>query len=52
MFQQDVQEMIENEDGVYVAADNDEEEETVPSDSVAGNATPTDEPDTYDPFNQ
>jgi hypothetical protein len=48
---EDVQEMIENEDGVYVPADNDDEEETVPSDSVSGTATPTDEPDTYDPFN-
>ena len=48
---EDVQEMIENEDGVYVPADNDDEEETEPSDSVSGTATPTDEPDTYDPFN-
>ena len=50
---EDVQEMIENEDGVFVSAnDNDEEEETASDDSPVGNATPTDEPDTYDPFNQ
>jgi hypothetical protein len=50
---EDVQEMIENEDGVYVPADNDEEDEaTMSADSSVGNATPTDEPDTYDPFNQ
>lgn len=49
---EDVQEMVENEGGVFVSAnDNDDEEETVPSDSVAGNVTPTDEPDTYEPFN-
>jgi hypothetical protein len=49
---EDVQEMIENEDGVFVAADNDEEEETVSDGSPVGNGQPTDEPDTYDPFNQ
>jgi hypothetical protein len=48
---EDVQEMIENEDGVYVSANDDEEEETVSDGSPVGNATPTDEPDTYDPFN-
>ena len=50
---EDVQEFIEGEDGVFVAADSDEEEEVpaaVPVASPAG-PTPTDEPDTYDPFN-
>jgi len=53
---EDVQDFIENEDGVYVPAEeNDEEEEgrpaAVPVGSPAG-PTPTTEPDTYDPFNQ
>lgn len=52
---EDVQEFIENEDGVYVPSDENDEEETstdaVPVGSQAG-PVPTTEPDTYDPFNQ
>ena len=50
---EDVQEFIEGEDGVFVPAEEDEEEvpAPVPAASPAG-PVPTDEPDTYDPFNQ
>jgi parvulin-like peptidyl-prolyl isomerase len=51
---EDVQEFIENEEGVYVPADENDEEEAAPvsADSVSGGPVPTTEPDTYDPFNQ
>lgn len=45
---EDVQEFVENEDGVMVPADSDSDEE-----ETEGYAEePTDESDTYDPFNQ
>lgn len=51
---EDVQEFIEGEDGVMVPAEeNDEEEGSLTTRPLRGEgATPTDEPDTYDPFNQ
>ena len=59
---QDVQEFIEGEDGTMVPAESDEQEDEEeqweaplpdgePSGMMAG-GVPTDEPDTYDPFNQ
>lgn len=51
---EDVQEFIEGEDGVMVPAEeNDEEEVSLAHRPLRGEgATPTDEPDTYNPFNQ
>lgn len=51
---EDIQEFIENEDGVFVPAEDDDEDGPSPSPSPNGkeHAVPTDEPDTYDPFNQ
>lgn len=43
---EDVQEFVESEDGTMVPSESDEEEEEMLE------AQPTDEPDTYDPFNQ
>ena len=43
----DVQEFIENEDGTMVPADTEDDDE-----EQQMTAQPTDEPDTYDPFNQ
>ena len=44
----DVQEFIENEDGTMVPADTEDDDE----EQQEMTAQPTDEPDTYDPFNQ
>lgn len=50
---EDVQEFIEGEDGVFVPAEEDEDSLSPdPSPVREGSAVPTDEPDTYDPFNQ
>jgi len=51
---EDVQEFIENEDGVYVPADDNDEESPSPSPSSVreGSEVPTTDPDTYDPFNR
>lgn len=49
---EDVQEFIEGEDGVFVPAEEDEDSLSPdPSPVREGSAVPTDEPDTYDPFN-
>ena len=64
--QEDVQEFVENEDGVMVPADSDDEDDTLGTDPLVTSADAetsqrgqsplyrqaTDEPDTYDPFNQ
>ena len=51
---EDIQEFIENEDGVFVPAEDEDEDgpSTSPSPNGEKHAVPTDEPDTYDPFNQ
>ena len=50
---EDVQEFIEGEDGVFVPAEEDDDSLSPdPSTVREGAAVPTDEPDTYDPFNQ
>ena len=50
---EDVQEFIEGEDGVFVPAEEDDDSfSTDPSPVREGSAVTTDEPDTYDPFNQ
>lgn len=50
---EDVQEFIEGEDGVFVPAEEDDDSLSPdPSPVKEGGAVPTDEPDTYDPFNQ
>ena len=50
---EDVQEFIEGEDGVFVPADEDDDSLSPdPSPVREGSSVPTDEPDTYDPFNQ
>ena len=50
---EDVQEFIEGEDGVYVPAEEDDDSLSPdPSPVREGSAVPTNEPDTYDPFNQ
>lgn len=50
---EDVQEFIEGEDGVFVPAEEDGDSLSPdPSPVREGSAVPTDEPDTYDPFNQ
>jgi len=49
---EDVQEFIEGEDGVFVPAEEDDDSLSPdPSPAREGSAVPTDEPDTYDPFN-
>lgn len=50
---EDIQEFIEGEDGVFVPAEEDDDSLSPdPSPVREGSAVPTDEPDTYDPFNQ
>ena len=49
---EDVQEFIEGEDGVMVPAEEEDSLSPDPSPVREGSAVPTDEPDTYDPFNQ
>ena len=51
---EDIQEFIENEDGVFVPAEDEDEDGPSQSPSPNGkeHAVPTDEPDTSDPFNQ
>ena len=51
---EDVQEFIEGEDGVFVPAEEEDDSGLSPDPSPVreGSAVPTDEPDTYDPFNQ
>lgn len=49
---EDVQEFIEGEDGVLVPAEEEDSLSPDPSPVREGSAVPTDEPDTYDPFNQ
>lgn len=47
-----VQEFIESEDGVMIPADTDATEEEPEELALSPDGVPTDEPDTYDPFNQ
>jgi hypothetical protein len=50
---EDIQEFIENENGIMVPAndtDDDDDEPDSDEQTLAPDGKPTDEPDTYDPF--